>query len=350
MDHCTDTTSAPGAQATRRRGVLAQAAGATLLLGGALLTAVGLTPASAEVEGLPAISDYTNYPVALPAGCPDGPGGFVGLTFRTSSGSVAGELSQLALSPGDTVTMSWDGLAPQCATANGQPARGVSIAAHALHTATFDTTVDQELLAGWASCGGDAAPCLPNGTTGTGGALSITLPLAQTVVGTSPCRAQVDAVIGGPLALVGPSGSWYTALLRGDDRPTMLVGAETMDLPCVVATTTTADTGSVSPTSETPTTVATTVATTEAPATEVTTQASTAPSVRVEAVVVTASPTVVVTAAAAAPVVLAAGVRTLPVTGSPTVMMSLAGLVLVGAGAALLLSGRRVRRTCHVVA
>src|SRR5690606_34722062 len=51
------------------------------------------------------------------------------------------------------------------------------------------------------------------------------------------CNTQMGFVIGLPLAVVGPSGSFYNAVLRGDDRPSMGIGATNFAIPdCVPGT------------------------------------------------------------------------------------------------------------------
>jgi hypothetical protein len=171
--------------------------------------------ARAEVGQGGGFTDYGNYPPTLPAGCPGGPGALVGVSF-TSGGQVSSDLAGLALTGGATVTMSWDSVVEGCAGPDGQPALAVTLASHETATGSFDLAEDQ-LLLNWASCGpGD--PC----TRDDGGPYRLTLTLPS---GAVACHAQVDAVVGPPLGVVGPSGSYYNAGLRPNGGPTTLIAA-----------------------------------------------------------------------------------------------------------------------------
>ena len=61
--------------------------------------------ARAEVGQGGGFTDYGNYPPTLPAGCPGGAGALLGVSF-VGAGQVSGDLAGLALTGGDTVTMS----------------------------------------------------------------------------------------------------------------------------------------------------------------------------------------------------------------------------------------------------
>jgi hypothetical protein len=171
--------------------------------------------ARAEVGQGGGFTDYGNYPPTMPAGCPGGPGALLGVSFA-AGGQVSGDLAGLALTGSDTVTMSWDSVAEGCARLDGQPAVAVTLASHETATGSFDIDEDQ-LLLNWASCGpGD--PC----TRDDGGRYLLTLTLPS---GAVACHAQIDAVVGPPLGVVGPSGSYYTAGLRPNGGPTTLLAA-----------------------------------------------------------------------------------------------------------------------------
>ena len=196
--------------------------------------------------GLPPVGNVAGYPAPLPDGCPEGAGALLGTTFGIGAGSTHDDLAELTLRAGDTLTMRWDRFAPGCLDASGQPAIAVTLAAHRMAGERFDPGVDQPLAA-WSSCGADAAAC-----GGDGGSNVLRLAVPSAAVG---CRFQVDAILGRPLAVVGPGGSFYSAVLRGNG-PSMLIGAVGVDIPGCATTPTTV-----------PTTATTTVPTTAPPVT-----------------------------------------------------------------------------------
>lgn len=220
---------------------------AAAIAAGALL-AVQQGAAAAGTGALPPVTDYATYPAALPDGCPDGPGALVGTRFSSSTGAEANDLRQLPVTAGAQVTMSWSSFAPGCTGPDGTPLVSVSMAVHLAESATFDPTVDQPLLPGWTSCGGQAGAC-----TQVGGRFQLSVTVPPIAVA---CAAQLEAVLGAPLAVVGPSGSFYSALLRGDDRPTMLISATNYVItPCqpeVAPTTIVAPTTTMAPTTTAP--------------------------------------------------------------------------------------------------
>lgn len=217
---------------------------ATLLAGvGTIATIVGAGAGIAYAAS--PVSDYASYPAPLPSGCPAGSSALQGLSFDNGRGDTASTLSDLDVRHGDTVTMSWTGFAEACTTGTGAPAITVSLAAYDSRTATFDPSVDQKLQPGWASCGPDASPCT---TTGGRMRLSITLP------GSGVCNVQLDAVQGLPLAIVGPSGSYYSDWQRGDGTSRLISAANFGLEPCVAASPTSAP-PAVTTTTEAPTTV-----------------------------------------------------------------------------------------------
>ncbi|MEY2457184.1 MAG: hypothetical protein QOK06_2278 [Acidimicrobiaceae bacterium] len=149
------------------------------------------------------ITDYANYPDAItpslfPAGCSArGPAILTGTTF-TVNGVSAPDLGSFTLSAGDTVTMTWTGFAPGCDTV------GISLSAKRADAPFFQPGVNQELIPPFGYCGPGGSACDP--ATG----LSLTVPARRVA-----CNFQLDAVIGPPLSVVGPGGSFYDSSIRG---------------------------------------------------------------------------------------------------------------------------------------
>lgn len=290
------------------------------IIGVSLLVSAGRAEAdtsSAGSAGSTPILDVSTYPTALPAGCPDGAGALSGVRYENGRGGVEAEFSRLSLGAGDTVTLRWDGFAPGCLDGAGQPAISVTLAAYLTPTTQFDPTVDQK-LADWTSCGLGAAPCAKDAD-----GYSLRLAVPPDTVG---CRFQIDAILGNPLAVVGPGGSFYGSALRGGG-PSMLIGAATVDIPnCVpgVAPTTTTSPPPVAPPPVAPppsgpTTTVTATAPPSPPSTVATTSTSTTAAAAVQGIAVTR--------------------QTLPATGSATARTTGVGTGMVFAGlAALVLS------------
>jgi uncharacterized repeat protein (TIGR01451 family) len=119
------------------------------------------------------------------------------------NGDTAGavdDLGDLQLHPGDHVAMTFTGLAA------GNEGCAVSLAVYATNSAVFDVTADQQLDSS-ATCtpgdlgGGDCVQ--PDGTY-----------RLEVTVSTGPGQPfQVDAITGEPLAVVGPSGGFYSGVL-----------------------------------------------------------------------------------------------------------------------------------------
>ena len=65
---------------------------------------------------------------------------------------------------------------------------------------------DDQTLVASASCGGTAGSC----ATGPDGRYQLTLTMPSADLS---CVGQIDAVLGAPLATVGPNGSYYSASL-----------------------------------------------------------------------------------------------------------------------------------------
>ena len=181
----------------------------------AALTAATVGLAATPAGAAPApVTDYASYPEPLPAGCPDGAAALTGVQFDNGRGDTASDLRNLPVRAGDTVTMSWDGFAANCAAPDGTPAITVGLAVYDTETLHFDHTRDEQLLPGWVICGANAGACPRNGGRY---AVSVDVPSAAEPDGS--CYVQIDAILGLPLAVVGPNGSYYNNLLRGGLRP-----------------------------------------------------------------------------------------------------------------------------------
>lgn len=193
--------------------------------------------------------------------------------------------------------MMWDGFDAGCVDTAGAPTMRITLAAYSSPTETFDQTVDQHLAA-WASCGPTAPDCV-KGVDG----YRLELPVPAPTAG---CQFQLDAILGAPLPVVGPSGSFYSPSLRGNEGPALLINARSLTVPdCVPVPSTTA----AAPTAASVTTAAAAPSTTAAPVTVSTTAES---------------------------VMAAVAQQALPATGTDTGRTATVGLALVAAGMALL--------------
>ncbi len=289
----------------------------------------------------------------LPAGCPDGAGALVDVAFENGRGGRTSDLRTLDVRHGDTVTMSWAGAAPGCLAPDGSLAIAVSLAGYTNPTLLFDPSIDETLLDGWDSCGGVSGPC---DTAGGRSVLRVTLPTPA-----DACNLQLDAVLGLPLSIIGPSGDFYTAIMRGSG-PNLLVSAANFGLtPCVPPTTqpaptttapttptttptttpsTTPDTTPTTTPDTTPSTTPDTTPTTTpvtAPTTVTTAPAQPGPTTTVPtsttvAGVTTTGPTSLEPASAKPVAVLGASVSQLPRTGSSTDRLVETGLLAAGIG------------------
>ena len=230
--------------------------GRTLALGVLAVAAVAVTVVRVDATTASPITDVSGYPAAHPAGCPDGESALVGLTFDNGRGGSAASLWGLDVGHGDTVTMRWSAFHASCTT-GGEPAIAVALAAYDAPTAAFDPAVDQRLDT-WEACGAGADAC-----TFTDGRYRLRLTLPTTDV----CNVQVDAVLGLPLAVVGPGGSFYSSGARGSGPNRLLSAANFTVTPCAPTTTVApVSTSSPPPPSTTPTSVAPNPVTTIAPA------------------------------------------------------------------------------------
>jgi LPXTG-motif cell wall-anchored protein len=179
--------------------------------------------ASADTESdVAAITNYGTYPQdgLIPDGCTQqGAAVLVGLSYAITHNGVertATSLSGEQLFINDQVTMSWTNYAAGC------EGIGVSLAVKSTDHNTFVITDNQHLIAGWQYCSG--SDCGGNGTGA--GSLTLHVPSKQ-----QACNFQFDAIIGPPLADVGPAGSYYSSSNRASQNmahPTdrnMLIGA-----------------------------------------------------------------------------------------------------------------------------
>lgn len=276
---------------------------AVLVAGAALWAAAAQPTAGAQQPGpQPApVTDYATYPAPLPPGCPEGAAALVDVRWANAQGTEVSDLAALTVAPGETVTTTWAAFAAGCVGSDGVPAVAVSMAAYDARAYPFDPAVDQTLLDGWSSCGAGAAPCVQEN-----GRFVLRLVLPTTDVS---CTVQFGTILGFPLAVVGPHGSYYSRPLRGDDRPTMLVGAKNYQIsPCPPPATTT-----------------TAVATTQPPPAVTPTSAAAAST--------TLPPAVSPTAISVSP--------ELPFTGRPVAPLLVTSVVVLGAGLGLWAATRR---------
>lgn len=217
--------------------------GAALILAGATL----LTFGTASAQTLPPlVTDYANYPDTSQAMLSDGCSAFVGLggiSFNVNGGTPVGALTDLPeVSAGDVLTMSWTGVSAECFGS------AVSLVVKVAQQPVFQQFVDQ-----FTPPGGYNVTTV---TDNSPGSLSLTLPdLTSYGFG---CAYQIDAIVGVPLAVVGPNGSDYSASVRGDDRRTTVFSWRNSAYSVCESTTTTSSTTSTSTTSTTTPTSSTT--------------------------------------------------------------------------------------------
>jgi hypothetical protein len=285
-----------------------RALGAALVLAGVMLAVTS----TATAQTLPPlVTDYANYPdtpeAMLTPGCDFT--GVSGTMFSVNGSAPVGNLGELPeFQAGDVVTMTWTGVVDACVGS------AISLVVKIPTEPFFDASVDQPT--------GEGGYTVGTLTAGLG-SLSFTMP--DLTPFDRECDYQMDAVVGVPLKVVGPNGSFFSANLRGDNRRTTLLSARNSRYEVCVAHT--SQTIAVAPT----TTTALTTTTSETPAS--TTTEPTA-----------ASPT---SAAQSAQAVLQTQ-RTLAATGATrtTPWAAFAGIFAVGLGALLLVAGGR-RHLAH---
>lgn len=299
--------------------------GAVLLAGLAMLfVAFGAAPAfgahGAQNTSPPPITDYANYPLGLgiiPTGCTaQGSELLVGEQFSVNGGAPVADLRDAGGIPADaTVTMTWTGYAPGCAS------MGVSISRKVAPAPTFNASVNQYVNV-WSYCGPGGAPCA--------GSLILNLAVSSGVA----CY-QIDANAGPPLNVVGPAGSFYSM----NERFNTLISANNGGTaPCEVPLC--LQTGAPADMPATAAACAHTTTTTAAPTT-----APPAVATSASAVPPTTQPPAVATSIAATPTSTGASVGqvTLPRTGSDSTEMIRIGGCLAAAGLLLSAAARRWR-------
>jgi hypothetical protein len=295
-----------------------RAVGAALVLVGLLLAVT--STASAQQTLPPLVTDYANYPDTPEAMLTDGcdATGVTGVMFSLNDGTPGDNLANLPeMQAGDTVTMTWTGVAPACVGS------AISLVEKVATVPFFDPGVDQ--------LSGDGGYNVGTLTDGPG---TLSLTVADLTRFNLGCNYQLDAIVGVPLRNVGPSGSHFSASVRGDDRRTTVFSYRNSAYTVCVAQTSETTTTTTAPT--TTTTAATT--TTTAPPTS-TTEAAAAPTAAqgveaAQAARTTTAPTTTTTAppttTAAQGVLAAQASRTLAATGGnpATVVVGFAGVLL----------------------
>lgn len=278
------------------------------------------------------VTDYTNYPATaqaqLPAGC-DGGGLFHSEQFSLNGSAPVSDPHNLpAFHEGDTLTMTWDATTQACV---GAP---VALVIKVAQDPVFDPHDDQYAYVPFAEDTADGGP----------GSLSYPLPPLESFG--FNCAFQLDAIVGLPLAVVGPSGSDYSPGNRAalgkpgsDDRTTLIAYRNGAYEACAAeATTTTSSTVPDTTTSTAPevtTTTASEVTTTTAPVETTTTTAPVETTTTVMPAAPATEPRTLNTAAAAAP-----AARSLANTGRNTLGGIALALFCVVAGIGVLVAGR----------
>jgi LPXTG-motif cell wall-anchored protein len=198
---------------------------------------IGATTVAAQIpdnQRPPLVTDYANYPgtpqAFLTPGCDFS--GVINPSFGArlvATGQEFGPVGDLALLPdlaeGDLVRMAWTDVAPQCIGS------AVSFVVKVALGPSFDPNTDQ--LTG--PNGGYSVEFLVAGP----GEITFPMPdLARFGLG---CDYQLDAIVGIPLQDVGPSGSFFSELLRiqqgkqtADNRTTVISAKNGSYPSCVV--------------------------------------------------------------------------------------------------------------------
>jgi LPXTG-motif cell wall-anchored protein len=314
----------------------------------ALIVALALIRGTATASAQTSlVTDYVNYPntaeAQLPAGC-DGTGP-QGVQYAINGAAPVASLADLpTLNAGDEIAMSWTGTTPACV---GVP---IALAIKVASNPFFDQDDNQDAYVPYGVATSDGGP----------GGFTYTLPgLVEFELG---CNYQLDAIVGVPLAVVGPDGSYYTNAIREANGKasgvTTLIGQakngayETCEAPPTTTTTV----------PETTTTTAPEVTTTTAPEPTTTTTAPPVTTTTPEPTTTTGSPVTCLSAYGCPPVTqppspapavtvpadtapVAAG-RALAKTGtsSLTPLLVLGGLGLIILGGVLILNRRSINR------
>jgi hypothetical protein len=224
-------TSSPVDRSTARTPARRTALGLVLLVLGTLLAFTGAGPlggaANAQVANnnldISSWTAYANYPNTLPAGqaMPAGCNAFTlleGLTFNLNGGTAVANLRDLPnMVGGDVLSMDWTGWTDGCETL-------VTLSVKAASTPDFQPSTDQALVDFAACAGPDDLLCTVDGGSFH---MELTMPAAL-------CNYQTDAVVGPPLEVVGPAGSYYSNTWRVSHQtpqvaaagPDMLISAD----------------------------------------------------------------------------------------------------------------------------
>jgi LPXTG-motif cell wall-anchored protein len=231
------------------------------------------------------------------------------------------------LNAGDTVTMTWLAVGAEC----DPPGTGQVPIVLAMKSAPgpfFDASVDQAL---------DLPYALDFLSAGLG-EHSVSYVLPDLLDDSFPgCYGQLDAIVGLPLAVVGPNGSFYSSGLRGGG-PNLLISAWNGGYENCQTQETTTTTGSTTSTTEGPTTTSTPASTTTTePPTTTTEPATTVPPSSTIAAAPTTEPPVLTPAKAQA----AQTSRQLAQTGRSSGPWALVGLAVIVGGLVLLVVTRR---------
>jgi hypothetical protein len=158
----------------------------------------------------PLVTDYANYPSPAVAGAPAGCDGhsFLNPMYTTSNGGSGPDLSALPpLRQGDSVTFTWSGMTPGCDASQAN----VTLSVKAAHATTFDPADKQHTVAA---------------VTVSGAAHTATIVMPSLAGQDGNCAYQFDAVMGYALAMVGPTGSYYSAAIRLDNERSMLASSQ----------------------------------------------------------------------------------------------------------------------------
>lgn len=188
------------------------------LVGLALIASAPILIASASTaraEDAPLVTDYANYPSPAVSGAPAGcdASSFINPMYTTSNGGTGPDLHALpTLRVGDSVTFTWSGIAPGCDAAQTK----VTLAVKAAKSTMFNPADTQQ----------DVAHVTVPGT-----ANSVTIVMPSLFGHEGNCSYQLDAVMGYALAVVGPTGSYYSAAIRGDNQRSMLASSQLGQYP-----------------------------------------------------------------------------------------------------------------------
>jgi hypothetical protein len=276
------------------------------------------------------ITDYANYPANSGTALGCDASGVHGVEYSVNGGAPLFSLGDLPpIHAGDILEVSWTDVSDACNTPDEvQP---IVLSMKSAPGPVFDATVDQFL----------ELPYAIDFMGPMGGRITYVLPdLSDDSF--AGCFGQIDFIVGLPLAVVGPNGSFYSIAFNGQKH--MLIdkwnGAyDTCDVPPEVTTTTT-EAPPVTTTTEAPTvTTAPQAAPAPAPVT-VTAEAN----ATAQATVVTVTPTTA--PPAASEVVAARNARAeMPVTGCNwTLILLIGALACIGSAVAALLVGRYLAR------